>query len=143
VKVIDARRDTARPLWRRWKGRLRGAITATITSATPAETWAAQLPVLAADARRARRASLLLELRRAGRDPDQAWLDSQEAQRERAVQLLQLDAERVGALLVVVGVQPEMAGRLLHVVPLEIVAAAVSWIDVIDLVVLDDARGAA
>jgi hypothetical protein len=143
MKVIDARRNTAAPLLRRWRGRLRGAVTSTITSATPAVTWAAQLPILAADARRARRASLRLQLRRAGRDPDQAWLDLATAERERAVQMLQPDAERVVALLVVVGVQREKVLQLLDVVPLTLVAPAVVWLDVVEILALDDARGAA
>jgi hypothetical protein len=143
MKVIDAGRNTAAPLLRRWKGRLRHAVTATITSATPVATWAAHLPVLAADARRARRASLRLQLRRAGRDPDDAWFDVREAERELAEQLLPLDAERVVELLVVVGVPAEMAVRLLDVVPVELAVRAVAWVDIVDVIVLDDARGVA
>lgn len=146
MKVIDATRDRTRPLIRRWKGRLKGCVDRTLASANPAETWAAQLPLLKADANRAVRAMMVRDLRRAGWDPDAEWLADRFAARAvaEAVVARDISAERVAYLLIVAGLDDDRILRLSTTVELEQVAAAVAHLEVIDaLLPSDDVRGLA
>lgn len=144
MKVIDATRNSARPLWRSWRRRLQGAITRTIASSTPRETWRRELPALDRAADAAMRAQLEHQYHEHGRDADNETINAFREGRAEAEALMAatMGPKRCVQILVHAGVDFERAMQLLEAVGPD-ATKAIGFADVIDIVVLDEeARGA-
>lgn len=141
LHFIDATRDQVRPLLRRWRGQLRGAVVSALASPSPREAWAKSLPGLTAASRRLARMMVVEELSRHGRDPDSAWLREAETARSNAERIaaLMMGPARAAKLLVAEGIDLDRAMRLVVAVGPR-VADAVAWLDVLDVITLDQTR---
>jgi hypothetical protein len=144
--VIDGRRDPARAAWRSWRRRLQGAISRTLASSTPAETWSQALPALNAAADAAKRAQLAHQFHQHGRDSDDDMLTRICAGRvePEAIVAATMGPKRCVQILMHAGVDFDRAFRLVERVGAS-VSAALAFADVPSVVVLDDEgeRGAA
>lgn len=143
--IVDARRDRTQQPWRRWRRRLHGAVERALRSPTPATTWRAELPALAAAGEQAMRATLDQKLLEHGRDPEAAWVQRHRAVRAEAEVIVAatMGPARAAKLLAAAGIDLDRAMRLVELVG-PAVADAVAFLDVLDVLQLDGrVRGAA
>jgi hypothetical protein len=146
VKVIDARRDPSQPIWRKWKRCTHGAVVCTLAAPSPRQAWARALPRLSKIADDGMRLAAEHQFHLRGSEMQPAAYESVREQRAQIVPVIAETMEewRIADLLGRAGVDLERAVRLIDAVGAEAAAQAVAFLDVIDVLLLDDeARGAA